>query len=51
MGKKAVGAKVDVPGVGSGKVEAAPIIRKGEEVQEVRTGRNTTIYVPTKDLK
>lgn len=50
MGKKNVGAKVDVPGVGKGTVESHPITRKGEEVQEVRVGKHTTIFVPTKKL-
>lgn len=50
MTSKKTGTKVNVPGVGKGTVEGHPIIRKGEEVQEVRTGDNTTIYVPTKKL-
>lgn len=50
MGSKKVGTTVNVPGVGKGTVESHPIVRKGEEVQEVRTGDKTTIYVPTKKL-
>lgn len=50
MGKKSVGAKVTVPGVGTGRVESHPKIVKGEEVQEVRTGNHTVIFVPTKKL-
>lgn len=50
MGKKSVGAKVNVPGVGSGTVETAPKIVKGVEVQDVRTGMHTVIAVPVKKL-
>lgn len=51
MGKKNVGATVNVPGVGKGTVESHPRTIKGEETQEVRTGPHTVIRVPTKDLK
>lgn len=51
MGRKSVGAKVTVPGVGSGTVESAPKIVKGVETQEVRTGMHQVVRVPTKDLK
>lgn len=50
MSKKSVGAKVSVPGVGSGTVESHPKVVKGQEVQEVRTGPHTVIFVPTKKL-
>lgn len=50
MGKKAVGAKVTVPGVGKGTVESHARVIKGEESQEVRTGPHTVIWVPTKKL-
>jgi len=51
MGKKSVGTKVTVPGVGKGTVESHPRIVKGVETQEVRTGPHTVIRVPTEDLK
>lgn len=50
MAKKSVGAKVTVPGVGKGVVESHAKVVKGEEVQEVRTGTHTVIFVPTKKL-
>lgn len=50
MSKKAVGAKVNVPGVGKGVVESQPRIVKGVETQEVRTGDHTVIRVPTDKL-
>ncbi len=50
MGKKAIGAKVEVPGVGKGTVESAPRIVKGVETQEVRTAPHTVIRVPTNKL-
>lgn len=50
MGKKNVGAKVNVPGYGKGTVESAPKKIKGVEVQEVRTRMHQVVAVPVKDL-
>lgn len=50
MGKKAVGATVNVPGVGKGTVESHPRVVKGVETQEVRTDNHTVIRVPTDKL-
>jgi hypothetical protein len=50
MGKKAIGAKVNVPGVGKGLVESHPRKIKGEEVQDVRIGDHKVIRVPTDKL-